>query len=241
MLTSLFIHEQSQPFTRNECTMTTLSPWFVMTASFDILHSGHRDVIRQAAVLSEAFSDQPLFIITYSTNPKKQYLLTGEDKRYILESWIQDENIPAKVYVVPWDKPEDADREFERMLGKPPTAPEILLISGIKEDDVPIFRKRNRTRQRNTSRFNEKKVYVVSSDDTGQFGSSTAIKRFLLEKAPAPALFHEAIAELLKTGDLDKFTARVLLRYREKILQFAPVICQAFDDTDYFLGGVKHG
>jgi len=196
-----------------------VSPWFVVTGSFDILHKGHRSVLRQAALLAEAFSPRPLYVIALSTNPKKDYLLSAEDKVTILRSWIREQSLNAEVHVTSCDSREQGDAEFERVVGKAPTAPEILLISGIKKEDIAVFRNRNRRHRRNTSIWNEKKVFVVADDDEGVFGSSTSIKAFLAERARCPAAFKEAIKHLVAIDEIDHHTAQVLLGYRERILQ----------------------
>lgn len=196
---------------------TPQNPIFVLTGSFDLLHRGHQNIIHQSTVLSNIFSPRPLQIITLSNVFKKRYLLEGDDKVRILKLWLQSQNLVADVHIFPYCSHQQCIDDFTKTIGVSPTSPQVLLISGIKLEDLEHEQLKNGEKNWNNDAFGEKKIFLVSDFSGSQFGSSSKIKEFLYSCSDSDEIFQDAIEQLVTLNEIDVFTATVLPKYREKL------------------------
>lgn len=194
-------------------------PLLVLFGSFDVLHFGHREIIQQSYVLSKAFSNAPLQIVVRANYPNKIHLLSAEDRTSVILHWLEEQNLDAVVHTVPYFERSQWEKDCAKAIGKMLTDPQVLLITGIKAEDVSVQEQRNQRLQRNRSIYHEKKVCIVSNSGSGVFKSSSNIKRFLLSRANSIESFQEAIAHLVKTKEIDKYTAKLLPAYYVRLLK----------------------
>ncbi|ACI19691.1 hypothetical protein [Dictyoglomus thermophilum] len=193
----------------------------VTAGSYDILHRGHRDVLKQVWNLAQAFGNSFFHTLVWSVNPSKVYLLTPKERVYIIKNFYISEGIKSNIHIFPVlyeEHDPEADKYFKELIGLSRYDSNLLFITGIKEEDVKSFQVKLNKFHRNSGIESAKIVFVVSGWVNPIFNSSSKIKEFLYKHAFSHKAYLEAIEFLLKEDIIDTYTANILINCRIRLL-----------------------
>lgn len=190
---------------------------FVVTGSFDVFHKGHESLLSQVEVLRKAVGDEFFTILIMKDHPIKNFLISPEDRLNIVSSWVDKAKIQAKIFLTKCTSEKEADEFFFQILGMKVTDERVIIVNGIKKEDVDKSRSEMISFGYNKKCDGKKKIFLISNEEDDYWQSSSKIKKYLANKSDNYIKYKEAIQYLESIGACEMEQGAYLERYRDEL------------------------